>query len=171
MFLKTLQKSQDNTCIGTSFLTLSWRRPISYRNQSIDLQSKPMDWFLYDTGLPHERVKKVTFITQVFSFDFFEIFKIAFFRRKSPAATSVFCSLQTLFSEMNKSSIYKVCICYLWNRNFNTKSPIYTVFAICVLLLWWLRCCIVAALLLEVKNGCLLKKFLLVIGIKIRESI
>ena len=30
---------------------------ISYRNQSIDLQSKSMDWFLYDIGLLHERVK------------------------------------------------------------------------------------------------------------------
>ena len=38
-------------------LTLSWRRPLSYRNQSIDLQSKSMDWFLYDDGLRHERVK------------------------------------------------------------------------------------------------------------------
>ena len=37
-------------------LTLSWRRPISYRNQSIDLRSKSMDWFLYDIGLRHERV-------------------------------------------------------------------------------------------------------------------
>ena len=33
-------------------LTLSWRRPLSYRNQS-----KSMDWFLYDNGLRHERVK------------------------------------------------------------------------------------------------------------------
>ena len=39
-----------------SFLTLSWRRPLSYRNQSIDLGSKSMDWFLYDNGLRHDRV-------------------------------------------------------------------------------------------------------------------
>ena len=38
-------------------LTLSWRRPLSYRNQSIDLRSKSMDWFLYHNGLRHERVK------------------------------------------------------------------------------------------------------------------
>ena len=38
-------------------LTLSWRRTLLYRNQSIDLQSKSMDWFLYDNGLHHERVK------------------------------------------------------------------------------------------------------------------
>ena len=37
-------------------LTLSWRRPLSYRNQSIDLLHKSMDWFLYDNGLRHERV-------------------------------------------------------------------------------------------------------------------
>ena len=38
-------------------LTLSWRRPLSYRNRSTDLRSKSMDWFLYDNGLRHERVK------------------------------------------------------------------------------------------------------------------
>ena len=40
-------------------LTLSRRRPLSYRNQSIDLRSKSMDCFLYDNGLCHERVKRV----------------------------------------------------------------------------------------------------------------
>ena len=30
--------------------------PIIYRNQSIDLQSKSMGWFLYDRDLRHERV-------------------------------------------------------------------------------------------------------------------
>ena len=38
-------------------LTLSWRGPLSYRNQSTDLQRKSMDWFLYDNSLRHERVK------------------------------------------------------------------------------------------------------------------
>ena len=38
-------------------LTLSWRRPLSDRNQSSDLLCKSMDWFLlYDNGLRHERV-------------------------------------------------------------------------------------------------------------------
>ena len=36
---------------------LSWRRSLSYRNQSIDLLCKSMDWFLYDNGLRHDRVK------------------------------------------------------------------------------------------------------------------
>ena len=37
-----------------SKLTLSWRRPLSYRNQSTDLLRKSVDWFLYDNGLRHE---------------------------------------------------------------------------------------------------------------------
>ena len=37
-------------------LTLSWRRTLPHRNQSIDLPSKSLDWFLYNNGLRHERV-------------------------------------------------------------------------------------------------------------------
>ena len=39
------------------WLTHSWRRPISYRNQSTDLLRNSMDWFLYDIGLRHEMIK------------------------------------------------------------------------------------------------------------------
>ena len=39
------------------FLTLSWWRSLSYRNQSIDFLCKSMDWFWYDRGLRHESVK------------------------------------------------------------------------------------------------------------------
>ena len=39
------------------FLTLSWRRPLSHRNQSINLLLKSVDWFLYDNSLRHERVE------------------------------------------------------------------------------------------------------------------
>ena len=42
-----------------TFLTPSRLRPILYRNQSIDLQSKSMDWFLYDIGLQCERVNQI----------------------------------------------------------------------------------------------------------------
>ena len=37
-------------------LTLSWRRTLSYRNQSIDLLRQSRNWFLYDNSLRHERV-------------------------------------------------------------------------------------------------------------------
>ena len=43
-----------------NILTISWRRPISCRNQSIDLLRKSMDWILYDIGLRHERVNRIT---------------------------------------------------------------------------------------------------------------
>ena len=49
-------------------LTLSWRRPLSYRNQSIDLQSKSMDWFLYDkcwTILLLSSVMSISFQTSI----------------------------------------------------------------------------------------------------------
>ena len=40
-----------------SVLTLSWHRSLPHRNPPIDLQSKSMDWFLYDMDLHHEKVK------------------------------------------------------------------------------------------------------------------
>ena len=43
----------------THFLTLSWGRPLSYRNQSIDLLCRSIDWFLYDNGFHHEKVKNI----------------------------------------------------------------------------------------------------------------
>ena len=38
-------------------LTLAWRRSLWYRNESIDLLCKSMDWLLYDREVRHERVK------------------------------------------------------------------------------------------------------------------
>ena len=38
-------------------ITLPWRRSLSYRSQFIDLQSKSIDWILYDMDFRHERVK------------------------------------------------------------------------------------------------------------------
>ena len=40
-------------------LTLSWRTPLSYRNQSIDLLCKSIDWFLHDNSFRHLKVKVV----------------------------------------------------------------------------------------------------------------
>ena len=37
---------------------LSWQKFLSYRNQSIDLQNKSINWSLYDGSLHHERVKQ-----------------------------------------------------------------------------------------------------------------
>ena len=47
----------DSRCMWMkSVLNLSWQRSLLYRNPSIDLQNKSMDWFLYDENLRHERV-------------------------------------------------------------------------------------------------------------------
>ena len=43
--------------IHVFLLTLLRRRPSSYRNQYTDLLCKSMDWFLYDNGFRHEKVK------------------------------------------------------------------------------------------------------------------
>ena len=59
-----------------TLLTLSWRRPLSYRNQPIDLQIKSMDWFLYAASVMKElnpfvativRVKNSNIFTHLFS--------------------------------------------------------------------------------------------------------
>ena len=49
----------DQLLYGIIFgnLTLSWRRLLSYRKQSIDYLRKSMDWFLYVNGFRHERAK------------------------------------------------------------------------------------------------------------------
>ena len=43
--------------LSPTILTLSWRRSLLYRNQSIDLLCKSTDWFLHDKNYHHERVK------------------------------------------------------------------------------------------------------------------
>ena len=46
--------------------TLSRRRSLAYRNQSIYLQTKSMDWFLYDRQLRHKDLN-TTFFTSLCS--------------------------------------------------------------------------------------------------------
>ena len=48
-------KIKSHFCLKVT-LTLSRRRQLSCRNQSNDLHSKSIDWFLYDNGPRHERV-------------------------------------------------------------------------------------------------------------------
>ena len=50
---------------------------LPYRNQSIDLLYKPMDWFLYDRDLRHERLDDLKLVisdqrrqTKLFLFQF-----------------------------------------------------------------------------------------------------
>ena len=55
--LATFSGTFRNFLVLNTWLTLSWRRFLPYRNQSIDLQNKSIDWFLYDRDLCHERLK------------------------------------------------------------------------------------------------------------------
>ena len=87
-----LTSIQKCSLMPATSLTLSWRRALSYRNQSTDLQSKSKDWFLYENGIRHERVKKET-LAQVFSCEFCETSKNIFLYRPPPVVASVFpCS-------------------------------------------------------------------------------
>ena len=67
--------------LQSTLLTLSGRGPLSYRNQSIDLQSKSMDWFLYDNGLRLERVKvlKSTFHISLIVFTLYDSFPVTLY--------------------------------------------------------------------------------------------
>ena len=47
-------------------MNLLWRRSLSNRNQSIDLQSKFFDWFLYHRDIRHERVKRFFFKVDIY---------------------------------------------------------------------------------------------------------
>ena len=71
-----------------SNLTLSRQRPLTYRNQSIDLLNKSIDWFLYDNGLRHERVNSGILIIIYFS----KNFMILFFKQK----WKTLCQIQSL---------------------------------------------------------------------------
>ena len=57
-FVNMFLNSHFTNSIEDEVLSLSRWRSISYRNQSIDLQSKSMDWFLYDIGLRRGKVKQ-----------------------------------------------------------------------------------------------------------------
>ena len=57
----------------STLLTLSWRRPLSYRNQSVNLLCKLMDWFLYDNGLRHGRVNNAIPNDEHWCFRFMEV--------------------------------------------------------------------------------------------------
>ena len=41
------------------WLTFSWRKHLSYWNQSVDLHFKSIDWFQYDRDLRHDSVKSI----------------------------------------------------------------------------------------------------------------
>ena len=97
-----------------ALLALSWRRPLSYRNQSTDLRSKSMDWFLYDNGLRHERVKCyrkrvfiVWFVRQIYLLCLFVgVWIKLHFPLKGPV---IYLFLLSLFNSLCDLYLSKIC--------------------------------------------------------------
>ena len=52
-------------------LTVSWRGVLSYRNHSIDLQSKSMDWFLYMITASVMKELKIVIKLQIFQLSYY----------------------------------------------------------------------------------------------------
>ena len=63
-------------CSSDNHYTTIW-----YRNQTIDLQSYSMDWFLYDTDLRHE---KFNVYALVYDFRLHTLFSILFILDSNP---------------------------------------------------------------------------------------
>ena len=74
-FISTFEgKYSFEFILANFYLTLSWRRSPSYRNQSIGLHSTSVDWFLYNRDVLHERdtfhaniIKVMTIPSSIFS--------------------------------------------------------------------------------------------------------
>ena len=102
-------------------LTLSWRKPLSYRIQSIYLRSKSMDWFLYDNGLRHERVKVATYIwcSDCMRNELCRVFKqrLLAMRAQLHRKSSKDLSIPTWISHISFSLIF-LNFFYLWSTTF-----------------------------------------------------
>ena len=103
-------------------LTRSWRRPLSYRNKSIDLLCKSMDWFLYDNSLRHERVKQETLCVVIIAMicsNLASLLKFQFFRGSTYNLVkhlwwSFHCKDSKLLNILTKKLH---CRCLLWVLN------------------------------------------------------
>ena len=109
--------------------TLSWRRPLLYRNQSTDLLRKSMDWLLCDNSLRHEQLKwgkdeekcwvqhilwssKISFCFWIEAYIFFQMVIFATSFRRCPTLwkstlkmTTLFRRCLTLFSSTFKNKM------------------------------------------------------------------
>ena len=127
-----------------SFLTLSWRRPISYRNLSIDLQSKSVDWFLYDIGLHHERVKRSLLIILVrcLSIMFADIFTTFTEMLFDPVAFLASKLLINLF-------IWSIIVALIFSSAIGGNS-----FLILIMLGWFLNLSMIIATIFFTNSTC-----------------
>ena len=120
--LQYCERSQNFLSKGLTILTLSWRRSLSYRNQSIDLQSKSQ-WaslfvcLFFDRGFRYERVKSDKLQSWSLKFckknfpaaDFSSKLKTAALREKCPYSEvfrSVFFRIRAKYGETKIFSPY-----------------------------------------------------------------
>ena len=112
-------------------LTLSWRRPLSYRIKSIDLLFKSMDCFLYDNSLRHERVKIINLFGYCNSVSTALIITQCFFffntSLKINYQVLIFCLLQLFLDYLTLSTIQnfyfpplqsQIYLLLIFNNNF-----------------------------------------------------
>ena len=93
-------------------LTLSWRRLLSYRNQSIDLQNKSMDWFLYDNGPRHERVNASVLILLTF-FDSLKVVLI------------IIVAILMMSAKLSTLGLLKINV--FWNNGYDVRIFVHAV--------------------------------------------
>ena len=120
-------------------VTLSWRRSLLYSNQFIDLQSISMDWFLYDNGLRHEKVKFHLFTTSrlFYSETIFTIpnwaeliVKLLQFTEAVAYGCSFVAKLSwkkifyfwKIFVFFTKYTLFAEKIVFIWKKSFTLKS-------------------------------------------------
>ena len=116
--------------------TLSWQRPLSYRNQSIHLLCKSMDWFLYDNGIRHECVKmgkneeklwaqhilwssKILFCFWIEAYIFFQMVIFATLIRRCPTLWKSTLKMTTLNVVKFNAEKHNVVSTLLYVVNFN----------------------------------------------------
>ena len=121
---------------------------LSYRNQSIDLRSKTVDWFLYDNGLRRERVKKTRLTIKVLEnlhghLSGFHFFNFWFREEGNPRFSFrdmiasryhnelfLYCKIEILYLHVNYMKVHVERNC-----NYELSAGLFLVFYLC--------CCVI----------------------------
>ena len=106
------------------FLTLSWRRLSPYRNHSIDLLCKSVDWFLYDNGLRHERVKSHFNVPPIFDI-WIEARPRKFVTKKIYLSIILlyrFAGLNVIFFKTQTECSVETMLCSTWRNSDRTSD-------------------------------------------------
>ena len=107
------------------YLNLLWRKLIPYRNQPTDLRSKSIDWFLYDIGLPRERVKDGLSLTNInFLAALVQIFDLPLLEHLNCQKTMNGNKLSLSFgTSLSSSSMVNFWLTLQFSRKDSLQSP------------------------------------------------